>query len=513
MADADSANGGAAPIAPFSLPARLSVVFVTSPTPSNPSTELTDAVVNSLRLVGCEDCELIIVGDGVKVRDSEPKSGAPNLSETRTAHSSDAQPTDLAAAPAWKRSGAGRGDNPKSRSHVPKSQRVSWKRGQITKLHSDNYHLYMASVRAKYASRGKVIGPLPERVGFGHALLTGLRQVTTEFVLVVQHDRAFVERLEDSMLRKNFAGFGSANGLHDALAYFDLFPGVRYIGFQSTSTLNYASHVKGRFGAWSNVFNLVYGNDCEVDCLEAMLRRSHENAPELLSDGRIGEAVPERRRFDGVTRDGCGMGDEGEKIVDPLDAGERSLHHRLMPLFFWYDSTHVCRTNAYIELIEREVKVGQFPESTYGMRQEQDLKKIGLGGGWSFRGHLENSMKRLEGAEAVSADGCPAVNPAGSFLMVEASLGLRKPITAHLHGRDYWTDAERAERGWPLIVENTKYDWLKRIAEGRGVSEGDAPRLAKRGEFLLKGKSSWDRESGPGRVVLEAVFYSQSLLG
>jgi hypothetical protein len=38
-----------------------------------------------------------------------------------------------------------------------------------------------------------VLGPLEKRVNFAYALLEGLGQVETDYVLVVQHDRVFSE--------------------------------------------------------------------------------------------------------------------------------------------------------------------------------------------------------------------------------------------------------------------------------------------------------------------------------
>ena len=44
------------------------------------------------------------------------------------------------------------------------------------------------------------------------------------------------------------------------------------------------------------------------------------------------------------------------------------LEPQLLPCFMWYDSTHVCRSKELSELIKREVKEGEFIESSYGCR-------------------------------------------------------------------------------------------------------------------------------------------------
>jgi hypothetical protein len=48
---------------------KVTIVLVTSPIPSHPSTELVDGVIASFGLVGMDKAPLIIIADGVKLTD------------------------------------------------------------------------------------------------------------------------------------------------------------------------------------------------------------------------------------------------------------------------------------------------------------------------------------------------------------------------------------------------------------------------------------------------------------
>ena len=128
---------------------ELGVVVVTSPIISHPSTALLETIFASFNLVeGLAGREVVVVADGVK----------------------------------------GEGKYRPKRGEVP------------TKL-VEAYAGYLDRVEllAKEAEPGSVwantrVLRLPEHRGFGHALLAGLHEVTTEFVLVVQHDHPFTAR-------------------------------------------------------------------------------------------------------------------------------------------------------------------------------------------------------------------------------------------------------------------------------------------------------------------------------
>ena len=236
------------------------IVLVTSPIPSHPSTELVDEVIRSFDLVkGLEMCPLVIVADGFQIR----------------------------------------------------SGRNAWNQGKIDENTSKTYVEYVDAMKAKYMSAGapaahravRVLGPLAKRVNFGHALLAGLAEVTTEFVVVVQHDRVFAERLD----------------MAKVLRLFDQNRGLRYVGFQTVP--DYVTYAVSKYGGWAR------------------------------------------------------------SKVSPKTTG-------LIPCFVWYDSTHVCRARELARLIQREVKIGEFIESSYGCRLLAKIQERPED--WSFENHMEN---------------------------------------------------------------------------------------------------------------------------
>lgn len=131
----------------------LSIIFVTSPIMCHPSTELVEKVIQSFELVsGLEKCKLFLIADGVNV----------NL-----------------------------GNN-----YRPKRGIVPAKVAEAYQQYLDTLQQFISSAKeGDIWSRTNLI-QMKERVGFGHAVLRGLNEASTEFVLVVQHDHPFVRRFD-----------------------------------------------------------------------------------------------------------------------------------------------------------------------------------------------------------------------------------------------------------------------------------------------------------------------------
>ena len=146
--------------------AVLSVVLTTSPTRSNPSTTLLEAVLSTFAKVpGLDQCQLVIVCDGHHVMD-------------------DSSENDAAAA-----GGAAAG--------VQKKSKLGYKRGVVSPEASDAYVQYKENVQKLAEARCAAGMPTsvieqPERLGFGLAVRAALSQsVRTKYTMVVQHDRYF----------------------------------------------------------------------------------------------------------------------------------------------------------------------------------------------------------------------------------------------------------------------------------------------------------------------------------
>ena len=186
---------------------------------------------------------------------------------------------------------------------------------------------------------------MTSHMGFAHCLREGLDNVNTEYVLVMQHDRAFSENLD----------------IHPILNLLDKEKSIRYIGFQTAANKQYVyKKLKSKYRIKSNEKDLIEG--------------------------------------------------------------------ALIPIMYWYDSTHISRTKDYIKLIQKECKIGQFIETTYGGKIEQQISKEIESGLWSFQYHMDNY---------------------GMFMWYDEKIGLDTPMCRHLDGRGFCPMEERIKEGWP----------------------------------------------------------------
>jgi len=97
----------------------------------------------------------------------------------------------------------------------------------------------------------------------------------------------------------------------------------------------------------------------------------------------------------------------------------------LVPLIMWYDSMHICRANQYADLIEKEVRPGEFIESSYGIRVLEDIKS--KRDEWNYEYHMDNF---------------------GFFLYRDPKIGLGAMVR-HINGRGYHSREDRIKLGWP----------------------------------------------------------------
>lgn len=174
--------------------ADVTVIVTTSPVPSNPSTEMLQGVLRSLALVpGLQRAPRILVCDGYTV--------------------------------------------------VPPGQKPRHKAGKILPEDAVRYDGFIREVRAAMASAtdGTESGTfahlqvleLTEHHGFGFAVKRGLQEVSTTFVLVVQHDQEFVR------------GFDLPGVLRAMSSHPDH---LKYVGLCSSTTQSYEHMVLSKYG-------------------------------------------------------------------------------------------------------------------------------------------------------------------------------------------------------------------------------------------------------------------------
>lgn len=123
----------------------------------------------------------------------------------------------------------------------------------------------------------------------------------------------------------------------------------------------------------------------------------------------------------------------------------------LVPIIFWYDSTHITSVHHYRNLVfgpDQQYQAGNFVEETFGIRQREDIMANGL-----------------------------AAHPKyGTYHCLSRSRdGNRRPLICHLNGVRFLTPEQRAERGYPAdppiefypsrVMMNRKHRKLKNILD------------------------------------------------
>lgn len=144
------------------------------------------------------------------------------------------------------------------------------------------------------------------------AVKTALGRVSTKYVMVVQHDRSFVAPVP----------------LEAILAGMDGDASVKYVGFHTGSTLQYAHKMRTRFKI------------------------------ELTSRELPGGA-------------------------------------KVLPMLYWYDSTHICTTEHYLNFVfgPRRLTRGNFIEADLGQAQLKDISTRGM------EGHAEYATFLLDNGD------------------------------------------------------------------------------------------------------------------
>ena len=83
---------------------------------------------------------------------------------------------------------------------------------------------------------------MPSHMGFAHCLREGLKTLSTEYVMVMQHDRAFSENID----------------IHPILNLMDREKSIKYIGFQTAANKQYVyKKLKSKYRMKSNEEDLI----------------------------------------------------------------------------------------------------------------------------------------------------------------------------------------------------------------------------------------------------------------
>lgn len=192
------------------------------------------------------------------------------------------------------------------------------------------YNEYKANVRRLCGSgepyfRYAELIALEKREGFGHAVKVGLERAETELVMVVQHDRSFMLPVD----------------LGHAVRSFDAHPEVNYFMLPTGTVVRYRHTMLTRYGIDTSR-HIIY-NPCGPSCCGAATAANE-------SDNHGGERRKQGR-------------------------AEGQAEHRLVPLLFWFDSTHVARREAYMRIVFEAWS----PEQGKLRVRRGDFIEVGLG--------------------------------------------------------------------------------------------------------------------------------------
>jgi hypothetical protein len=276
-----------------------------------------------------------------------------------------------------------------------------WKAGKVNAEGAANYALYLKNLEA-LVLEGK-LGPstllviLEGRHGQALAVKAGLDYVKTPYVLVHQHDLLFMVDFE---LRSVLTALESTEN------------DVKYVGMPLLTNIHYEQITFSRHRV--KITPIVL--EVEVN------GGSGGSGGNGGSSGDFAEDM-------GKVSIGCTNSASSAKLV-------------LMPIIFWYDSTHVTSVSHYRSLVFNQsnpFRRGDFVEETFGHKQRHHITQASQA---TPRGnsHVVEVQPAEERWESVHQQ-------YGTYHVVCTDRdGSRVPAICHMNGNRYLTDGQRAAK-------------------------------------------------------------------
>jgi hypothetical protein len=236
-----------------------------------------------------------------------------------------------------------------------------------------------------------------QRMGYGFALKAALAEVSTPFVCVIQHDRTFMRRAPIvevvNAMRENEM--------------------VKYVGLLQKSNLKYLDVAQSRHGR--PILNHIIDHILQPPALvingEVYGEKGGNTFLEKLAEHKLGKLYSQ----------GKAKYMTGGFYDDLRNASLTSHQAALIPTLFWYDNTHICRTEHYRDFVfdptKKFVAKGGFVEDKISPAMVATIENEGF----------EKGFNRF-----------------GCYLIDDHS-GV--PFTGHLDGGTFQTRATRTENG------------------------------------------------------------------
>jgi hypothetical protein len=253
----------------------ISIAIITSPSPHHPDTSMVWQVIDSIKFLrGLENCSLQVICDGFSVRDAEKI----------------------------------RGNNPWSMSKI----------GVIVPEAATLYEQYcnllekeLDDLSRSQCTRSLSILRLSTHHGFAFAVQEALTRANTPYVLILQHDRAFVKYFDF---------------MPSLMQAFEDDPAIRYIGFPTVTSSKHDEHQRSQYHVRDALLplcrSLVPASSKEVEC----------------------------------------------------ESGKLDIKkYQLVPLLFWYDSNHLAHVKRYLEIYRPFKNAPAELRSVIGSRGLKDM--------------------------------------------------------------------------------------------------------------------------------------------
>mmetsp|Transcript_32773 Transcript_32773/g.73712 ORF Transcript_32773/g.73712 Transcript_32773/m.73712 type:complete len:641 (+) Transcript_32773:56-1978(+) len=334
---------------PHHLPDLLTVIVTTSPVRSNPSTALLEQTFSTFFHAGKGflECPKVVICDGCRILEGEEKKDD------------------------GEESGAG---CPPKVTRKYSNIKQNLRNGIASTDQASNYTEFKRRLR-EICCEADVSSPffntsvveLEERQGYGFALRHALRHcVSTPYVCVIQHDRTFMRETPiDEVIQVMLSN-----------------PGVKYVGINQKSNLNYVDIFSGKYGRRAveeyksmilrppqlNIGGGIYGPS-----------GTSANGIEFDTEKRRQNVRSQRETYKGTHQ----FLTQEEWVKSNLHLQADGRHQlSLSPTIFWYDNTHVVSTSHYRDFIfdpqYKMVARGGFVEDKLSPAIVRSCERLGL---------------------------------------------------------------------------------------------------------------------------------------
>lgn len=366
----------------------LTIIVTTSPIRSNPSTELLERTFDTFQFAGNEfayECPKVIVCDGCRVLEDGTDAN------THSDEKKDDDPPKItrkyANVKQTLRNGIATQDQAKNYTEFKK---------RLHKLCADSQNTQSAFCNT-------TVVELEERHGYGFALRHALYNVVdTPYVCVIQHDRTFMR----------------PTPIQEVVSAMKSREEIKYVGMSMKSNLNYF-----------DIFSSKYSRRACAELRTMIVRPEELNIGEN-GYGPNGHSIAnmveppsqKRRQLRDVARETYKASHQNivyEEWVESMSnrgVNQDGFHQlSLTPTLFWYDNTHIVRTEHYRDFIFnptfKMVARGGFVEDKLSPVMIRSCERLGLKDGHAkfgcyilddhsgdvFTGHLDGGSYNTAG--------------------------------------------------------------------------------------------------------------------